>query len=398
MILSIFLSLLISALFSFLYHNVDHFMVQRLEEQAIAYSNIVNHTKMWNYDFGGVYVEKRRGDETNAHLQKLGLEADLHALNGKSYTVRNHAIMLNEISHRSEAAGGVRFRMVSPAPIDQRNRPDPLETEALEHFARGEKKFFRLTDGPFPQYRYVLPIPAEESCRQCHREVKAGALLGGLSITIPVTQVMAESRADKRLIVFSGAVILASLLLVLFLLTWRLTLKLDAMQLKLRKQATTDELTGLRNRRKILQRLDEEFLRAARNDSPLSLIILDIDHFKQINDRHGHPFGDIVLKQIAVRMSDLLRSYDLVGRIGGEEFLIITPQTDRIEALVIAERIRQTIADESISEEQQLIHLTISAGVTEMLHDEDTVQTMIKRADTALYKAKSEGRNRVAAV
>jgi len=397
-VLSVLLSLLVGALFAYLYRGVERFMLQRLEEQAVAYVDLVNHAKMWNYDYGGVYIEKRRGDEANAHLLRLGINPDLALKDGRTLTIRNHAIMVNEISRRSEKSGGSSFRITGRKPIDPHNAPDAMETEALERFAQGATRYTRLLKTTPPVYRFIQPMLVEASCLECHggSGYKVGDVLGALSIAIPVGTMLAESRESRIIIVVSGILLLGVILAITYFLAWRMAVKLDEVQHQLRQQASTDELTGLRNRRNSMKRLHEEFLRAGRSGDPLSLIIVDIDHFKKINDSYGHPFGDVVLKRVAITQRDMLRSYDIIGRIGGEEFMVITPGLDLPEAGLLAERLRQAIAGERISEGGVLVKVTVSAGVATMAEQDDSVQALIKRADLALYQAKQGGRNQVA--
>lgn len=171
--------------------------------------------------------------------------------------------------------------------------------------------------------------------------------------------------------------------------------KFNEAQVRLKQMAITDDLTGLRNRRYIMERLEEEFQRAKRNGRPLSLVMLDIDHFKDINDANGHLFGDSVLKTIASRIRDCLRRHDIVGRVGGEEFLIISPDSGVEEAVLVAERIRRVVHSKAIGEGDIEVSVTLSAGVTIAGSEDKSADRVFSRADTALYKAKQEGRNRV---
>ena len=147
-----------------------------------------------------------------------------------------------------------------------------------------------------------------------------------------------------------------------------------------------------------MERLDEEFERARRSGRPLSLIMLDIDHFKQINDAYGHLFGDTVLKRIASRIKESLRKHDLVGRVGGEEFLVICPESGSEEAVLVAERIRRIVHAKAIGDGMAEVSVTLSAGVGIRDEDDKNADTLFSRADTALYKAKEEGRNRVVTI
>jgi two-component system cell cycle response regulator len=175
----------------------------------------------------------------------------------------------------------------------------------------------------------------------------------------------------------------------------KLVKKLNEAQTHLKHMAITDDLTGLRNRRYIVERLDEECERARRTGHPLSLIMLDIDHFKEINDRHGHLFGDVVLRVVAARIKSILRKHDIVGRVGGEEFLIICPESSIDETLIVAERIRMLINEETIGDGVNEVMVALSAGVTEITKSDTTSDRIFSRVDRALYKAKEAGRNKV---
>jgi two-component system cell cycle response regulator len=160
-------------------------------------------------------------------------------------------------------------------------------------------------------------------------------------------------------------------------------------------QANHDVLTGLINRRAIMEAMTREFERSKRSLQPLYLCMCDIDHFKDINDTHGHLAGDTVLKEIAQRFNTSLRPYDLCGRYGGEEFLIIINSKEN-HAHHLFERVRQAIADTPFIHEQTELHVTISCGVTRYFPptDERNSTQLLSDADTALYKAKNTGRNR----
>ncbi len=175
----------------------------------------------------------------------------------------------------------------------------------------------------------------------------------------------------------------------------KLVKRLNEAQSHLKLMAITDDLTGLRNRRYIVERLEEEFQRSKRTGGALSLIMLDIDHFKQINDAHGHLFGDVVLRVVAARIKAGLRKHDIVGRVGGEEFLVICPASTREETVIVAERIRKLISDEKIGDGIREVDVALSAGVTALDENDSGSERVFSRADTALYKAKEEGRNRV---
>jgi diguanylate cyclase (GGDEF)-like protein len=170
---------------------------------------------------------------------------------------------------------------------------------------------------------------------------------------------------------------------------------LAALTEQLRGEALTDPLTKVFNRRHVMRCLESEVERARRNTSVLSLIVLDIDHFKRVNDRHGHPTGDQVLVGVTQRVHAELRAGDILARIGGEEFLVLLPGIDLGHARGVAERLRGAIADRPIATgKAEPIAVTASLGVATLTPD-DNAQSLIGAADAMLYAAKHAGRNRV---
>lgn len=163
---------------------------------------------------------------------------------------------------------------------------------------------------------------------------------------------------------------------------------------QLREQATHDHLTGLWNRSGVLEQLATELERAVRDLKPLSIAMADIDNFKSVNDRHGHNAGDMVLREAAVRMRSVLRTYDGLGRYGGEEFLMLLPGCDVTAAVDIAERARIAVAAEPVRVDALELPMSISVGIacTDISVEP---KVLIAAADEALYRAKARGRNRV---
>jgi two-component system cell cycle response regulator len=164
----------------------------------------------------------------------------------------------------------------------------------------------------------------------------------------------------------------------------------------LRDQATRDSLTRLWNRSSILGELARELARSERDARPLGVVIVDLDHFKQINDTYGHLAGDAVLREAARRMQSSIRQYDSLGRYGGEEFLILFPGCGEAESYTLADRLRKQLAQNEMSVNDSAVRVTASFGVTIAMPGEAwTEEALIRRADEALYVAKKSGRNRV---
>ena len=164
----------------------------------------------------------------------------------------------------------------------------------------------------------------------------------------------------------------------------------------LRAKATHDPLTGLWNHEEILLILGRELARAERQGQQVAVIMADLDHFKRVNDAHGHMAGDAVLRVASQRMLSLLRPYDALGRYGGEEYLIVLPSCDRESAVAVAERLRIGVGNDPVDTSEGFLPITSSFGVA--VSDKETrgeVNSLVQAADLALYRAKKKGRNRV---
>ncbi|MCW2236593.1 GGDEF domain-containing response regulator [Azospirillum canadense] len=179
--------------------------------------------------------------------------------------------------------------------------------------------------------------------------------------------------------------------------------RITAMHRQLLDQARTDPLTGLANRRSVLERADEEIARSRRYGHPLSVVMADIDHFKRINDTYGHAAGDEALRRFAQALRDDLRPCDLLGRYGGEEFVVLLPETGIDDAPLVAERLRALVAALPVVQDGVRFHMTASFGVAAVdaavMVSSPTggrgIEPALKEADAALYRAKEAGRNRV---
>jgi diguanylate cyclase (GGDEF)-like protein len=163
---------------------------------------------------------------------------------------------------------------------------------------------------------------------------------------------------------------------------------------ELRTEAVTDPLTRLYNRRYLLDRLHEEQSRAQRNSHPLAVLMLDIDRFKEVNDRHGHDAGDRVLIELASLLRRTMRAEDLVARYGGEEFCLLVPEVGPADGFRLAERLRRIVAEHAISSDIAVPRVTVSVGIA-FLAQSDTDTEVVTRADLAMYRAKSSGGDRV---
>jgi len=159
--------------------------------------------------------------------------------------------------------------------------------------------------------------------------------------------------------------------------------------------AQKDELTGLNNRRAFFEQGHRSFIQARRYNHPISVIMMDIDHFKNINDSYGHSVGDKVLKHISRDLEKAVREIDIPARIGGEEFAFILPETVFDDALLLAERLRTNIENTSVEHQDKTLNVTASFGISSCSACDQTLETMLSKADDALYIAKKKGRNQI---
>jgi len=373
-----------------------------LQQGRALYSELIM-TRRWISSHGGVFVKVRPGVDPNPFLSSLpGMKVTIKDEDGDLYTMRNPGLVVREISQLAEESAGFRFHVASLRPVNPENsKPDAFEKEALLDFERGLTEAVSIEDSVTgPVYRYMAPLYFEDRCNRCHgfQNYELGDIRGGISISIPMDEINAKLRDSRIFSVAAAATVLGVLFLILYLLSSKFMKKLSEAQDELTLLATTDGLTKLYNRKAALERLGEELSQNSRFETPLSCLMLDVDHFKFINDRYGHLAGDKVLVAFSEILTECSRQYDVVSRYGGEEFLIILPKTDLDTALSVAEKYRSKVAEMSIVVDDQPIQLTVSIGVAEASSDHsEGTDALVNRADTALYKAKAAGRNCVVA-
>lgn len=228
-----------------------------------------------------------------------------------------------------------------------------------------------------------------------------GKVIGSFEVYIDVTEYREQSRQAALLSLFILAGILVVVFGISFLLIRRGTKELKQVQEMLKKQTITDPLTGIFNKRQIELLARKDFARASRRrdkrlgDAEFALVMIDVDRFKHINDSYGHVAGDALLRQFAERVVNSLRSYDDVGRFGGEEFLVVLPGSGLEQARSVALKIWGVIREEPFILEGERVQVTASFGVAALADGDDDYLQVLKRADERLYGAKNEGRDRV---
>lgn len=394
--ISLVISLVIVAVYFGIYLRNNRLLLESLRQQAASYYDLIVRVRHWNAGYGGVYVEKRVGMSANPYLREVGVAAEKETVDGSILLLKNPALMTREISTVLSDTSKIQFHITSLQLLNKENAPDAFEQRALKRLADGAGEFWELEQRDSGAvFRYMAPFLFEQSCDQCHSkfDYNLGDIRGGISVTIPFNKTEEEIALNRLYILGLSLLTLALLLGSTYVMLNNLGDKLDAAQKALLEASIRDELTGLHNRRYLMSRLNEEFERTRRKGTALGLLMMDVDNFKVVNDKYGHPAGDEVLRSIGQTLASMLREYDVGGRYGGEEFAVVLAEMTPAEMVKLADRIREAIEQLDDHGNAIGIHVTISIGVA-VLTDDDSTETLLQRADTALYRAKEMGRNR----
>jgi diguanylate cyclase (GGDEF)-like protein len=389
-----------TALFATVAINGERIIQVEIQARARALFRAIVLTRAWNAMHGGVMVEKTAAVPPSAFT----LRADVVAPDGRVYTEINPARMTREISELAERDGLFQFHITSLQPINARNAPDPFEVRALRAFEAGRADFEdKEGRGDSTFYRYMAPLRVEASCMACHAQqgYRVGQVRGGISVSFRIDPAERSMTRNRWFLLALYAFTAGLLVWVTRRMVQVLRRKLDAAQAVVRRMAVTDPLTGLRNRRYLVRRIRDEVARAVRYGRPFSCAMFDLDHFKRVNDHWGHEAGDAVLMAVSAVAARHCRLHDVLGRWGGEEFLLLLPETGAEGACQLAERLRRAVAETRFEHLAGAPSFTASFGVAtfggtsgsaaEIEHE------LLDRADQALYRAKEAGRNRVVA-
>jgi len=360
-----------------------------LEDSRSIFKLLVE-IRSWNAQMGGVYVPVTDQIQPNLYLDVPN--RDITTSDGQKLTLINPANMTRMISELATEKDQVTFHITSLKPIRPQNAPDIWETSALMAFqTKGQKEFYDYQNiGGTDSFRYMAPLITTESCLQCHAKqgYQVGDIRGGISVTFP----------EK--IKTPWAIIISHLLIGLMgsIVIFKYGKEIDKNIQTLETESIIDGLTRIHNRRYFDLTLNNEFLHSRRNKNPMAIMICDIDNFKLFNDTYGHQAGDECLKKVAQSLSSgLKRPGDLCARIGGEEFGIILPYTDIEGAQVIGNLLQAKVESlkilHSINKASDFV--TVSIGVAIYSGENNSLAELFNRADRALYKAKSSGKNTV---
>ncbi len=372
---------------------------------AIAQANANIHKdisfRQWVNYHGGVYVTPTEQTPPNPYLKVP--DRDIATTTGKVLTLMNPAYALREMQDNFPDDYGTKSHITSLKLSNPKNAPDVWEEKALHSFEQGAKEWVEIQqmEGQ-PYLRMMRPFYINQGCLKCHEQqgYKLGDVRGGISSSVPLKATLAIARElNTKMALSHGTIWLFGLtgLGISYRRTRRYAAEHNLLVLELNRQAHTDYLTGVNNRRYFMARSEQELNRSIRYNNRLSLLMMDIDFFKQVNDTHGHKAGDHVLKILADVCRETLREVDIIGRIGGEEFAILLPETGKEKSIEVAERLRVALEKAKVPQEVGgvPIQFTVSIGVATLVSKDDNLDVLLSLADQALYEAKETGRNKV---
>jgi len=407
-----------------LIHLNSHHLIQEAgyemarQRGEVAF-NLVQAMRHWNTEHGGVYAPLTERTPENPYLEIP--EKTITSPEGVDLTKLNPAYMTRQLGEIMQGSD-LEINLTSERLMNPNNKPDAWEAQTLQKLEQGDIHAQVETVGD--RFRYMAPLYIEEGCMSCHAKMgyEVGDLRGGLSVSFPVSYVERLTRSLHReslLTHFLAFLLLSATGSLAIFGLGRLLRSLNAersqresiidertaslseevtrrraSQDMLRYLAHHDELTGAKNRRWILQQLKDLLAAYSGQAGSLAVMLLDIDHFKKINDTYGHDAGDEVLKGFVTTLQSCLRESDLLGRYGGEEFLVLVPSTNEQIAMQVAERLREAIAQATYFSQTQNLNITASIGIALTSIQLTTSEELVNRADAALYQAKMAGRNR----
>jgi diguanylate cyclase (GGDEF)-like protein len=322
-----------------------------------------------------------------------------------------HAASLISDDFQQQTTQGMQIRNISDRHRNPNNAPHPYERDAIEYFKQNpdEKEFFReVQHNNKTSYFYAAPLKIEPFCLMCHGkkedapefiqktystgyDYQLGDIRGITSVTVEKERLLETMQKKYKERMFFSTLIVIMIIGLIFLMVQRARKVEKMMMSELESLSFIDPLTGLCNRRKVDEWIYEYHKLFERYKEPYSLIMIDIDHFKEVNDAFGHPVGDKVLQRFSHLLLENIRSIDHIGRWGGEEFMLVLPKTTAAQASHLAESIRLEL---NLHLFETAGNKTASFGVAQ-IRDGESIEALIERVDKVLYIAKESGRNQV---
>jgi diguanylate cyclase (GGDEF)-like protein len=384
------------------------------QQSSTLFDNIVTVRK-WSSDHGSVYVKAHDGLEPNSYLE----DNHTYTKDNELLIKINPAWMTRQLSEISNKSENFYFKITSLEPINPVNTPDDFEKKALIDFEKNKDKAF-YTNMEKDKYNLMGSLKVVPSCLECHahQNHKVGDIIGGLRVSVPTDSYIKNIEILESKTNFLYTITIITAIVFIFIIIFTInsiysreisiielnkilekkvnnrTKELSDANKKLLEISTIDYLTNLPNRRHFFEMGLKSFHIAKRENSDLSVICIDIDLFKNINDTYGHNIGDEILKLVSSNMNKYIRKSDVIARIGGEEFSILLNNANEENAYVLAEKIRTQIESSIYKNDKIEIKTTISLGISQLRAEDDDLDSIIIRADKALYEAKNTGRNK----
>ncbi|HEU0282776.1 MAG TPA: diguanylate cyclase, partial [Gallionella sp.] len=356
---------------------------------------------LWSTDHGGIYLRVNENIKPSPFLANIP-DRDIPAPNGEMLTLQNPVASLREIKLKQGELYGELAHVTGLKYLNSINAPDSWEKKALGIIDKTLQDFSEVTTIDGKAYlRMMQPMIMEEGCMKCHAwtGIKIGELRGGTDIAIPLERYQSIAQREENNIAATHAGILLLGLVLIGFISRQSRLRIQESiqyQQELEHLAYVDSLTGLLNRRRFYELAEQELVRALRHERPLSILMIDVDKFKRINDTYGHATGDRVLQKLSDVFRKVVREIDFICRMGGEEFAILLTETDQVRAMEVAERLRASTENTELNlKGEASLHFTISIGIASLSRQADKIDAIISLADGALYEAKETGRNRV---
>jgi diguanylate cyclase (GGDEF)-like protein len=362
---------------------------------ALRAESVANHTQAlrgWVGGHGGVYVETQAGEKV-PYLSAQVPESEIITPSGRKLTLFSSSAVLGNISKEFKSGSGDHVRLTSKEPMNPDNLADQWEAKALEALEGGAKKVEGFVDsGKGRMYRLMYPMVLQERCLRCHEYLtdSTSKIVGGLSVTVDKAPYdrQYDSILRQLSLGYFGIWIMGIVGLGAFGTMGSRLLR------RIEYASTHDGLTGLKNRLEIERHLNAECDRSERYHNQLSVMMLDVDHFKQVNDTYGHQVGDEALRVVAAVIRKTIRKTDIAGRYGGEEFLVLSTETSPGGAWVLAGRLNAAIKAAAIPlPDNTSLSLTVSIGLASLSPERMSPGALISCADEALYRAKENGRD-----
>ena len=395
--------ILLAIMFGILFQTKNLFN-QHLLDQSKIIANELNVLRDWIIKHRGIYVKESLA-KPNLDIKGVSKKISTQSI----ITNQNEAYIFKRFSHISKELSDISlnsdsdifYHATSFNPINPGDAPDAFEkkglstlqkTKASEHYGVDSE------NGKF-YFRYMEPKITTSDCMICHAHYgyEPGRVSSALSVKIDITKNLKQLRLTSIATIALLSAVIAMTVALLYFTFKSFTGDLIQAEKRLKQMALFDSLTGIYSRGTGFSLLEKEIEKSLRMEKPLFVLMIDIDKFKSINDTYGHDVGDIAIKELASTVTSALRNYDIIFRYGGEEFVVILPETDSDKALMIAERIRKNIENNHFlirEKPEQALSYTISIGCA-MHASGISADMLIAKADKALYKAKSNGRNRV---